>query len=96
MLPYTRIMVVMCVGYDEQSWSTMIGMETRIAAKLYRVTMKNGKSLREKFEKVLSDRGIDDQNPDAPTEGNEKTILDIPNAVKGSNELYGMISRSVS
>ena len=37
----------------------MIGMETRIAAKLYRVTMKNGKSLREKFEKVLSDRGIE-------------------------------------
>jgi hypothetical protein len=30
----------------------MIGMETRIAAKLYRVTMKNGKGLREKFEKV--------------------------------------------
>lgn len=39
--------------FDRQSWSTMIGMETRIAAKLYRVNMKNGKGLREKFEKVI-------------------------------------------
>ena len=51
----------------------MIGKEIRIAQKLYKVNMKNGKGLQEKFEK----------NPDAPTEGNEKTILEIPKAIKG-------------
>ena len=38
----------------------------------------------------------DGQNPDAPTEGNEKTILEIPNAVKGINGQFLMICRSVS
>ena len=74
----------------------MIGMETRITAKLYRVTMKNGKGLREKFEKVRLEVDDDGQNPDAPTEGNEKTILEIPNAVKGINGQFLMICRSVS
>ena len=32
----------------------MIGTEVRIAAKLYRVNVKNGKGLREKFTSVLS------------------------------------------
>ncbi|CBK24701.2 LOW QUALITY PROTEIN: uncharacterized protein [Blastocystis hominis] len=62
MIPYTRI----------KSWNVMIGTEVRIAAKLYRVNVKNGKGLREKFT----------SNPDAPTEGNEKSILQIPQAVK--------------
>lgn len=61
----------------------MIGTEVRIAAKLYRVNVKNGKSLREKFTLVVSQRLADPQNPDAPTEGNEKSILQIPQAVKG-------------
>lgn len=52
----------------------MIGNEIRIAQKLYKVNLKNGKGLLEKFEK----------NPDAPTEGSEKTVLDIPKAVKGT------------
>ena len=51
----------------------MIGNEVRIAQKLYKVNLKNGKGLLEKFEK----------NPDAPTEGSEKTVLAIPKAVKG-------------
>lgn len=62
MLPYTRIM----------SWSTMIGRETRITSKLYRVNVKNGANLRDKFA----------ANPNAPTEGNEKTVIQIPNGVK--------------
>ena len=74
----------------------MIGMETRIAAKLYRVTMKNGKGLRDKFEKVRLEMNHDGQNPDAPTEGNEKTILEIPKAVKGLNDQFLVICRSVS
>lgn len=31
----------------------MIGMDTRISAKLYKVNVKNGKQLREKFTNVI-------------------------------------------
>ena len=61
----------------------MIGKEIRIAQKLYKVNMKNGKGLQEKFEK----------NPDAPTEGSEKSILEVPKAVKGMLLVWMMMMR---
>ncbi len=60
----------------------MIGTETRITSKLYKATVKKGQQLREKFEKVGEVLTPDAQNPDAPCEGNEKTIVQIPQAVK--------------
>lgn len=83
MLPYTRIMVINYIdNNNEQSWNVMIGTDTRITKKLYNVNVKNGKQLREKFTNVLLLFLFDRQNPDAPTEGNEKSILQIPQAVK--------------
>lgn len=38
----------------------MIGMETRITSKQYKVSVKKGKELREKFEKVGTPQRDDD------------------------------------
>ena len=44
----------------------MIGTEVRIAAKLYRVNVKNGKGLREKFTSVRSLSLFDPLEPRCP------------------------------